>query len=68
MMKSQTKKKQLSVVCRRDSRDDGNKVAILCPANRYFLVAVECTEGDICCFASIYIGLPSNNPRRPSLG
>ena len=30
------KKKQLSVVCRRDSRDDGNKVAILCPANRYF--------------------------------
>ena len=32
------------------------------------LVAVECTEGDICCFASIYIGLPSNNPRRPSLG
>jgi len=33
-MKSQTKKKQLSVVCRRDSRDDGDKrVAILCPAD-----------------------------------
>jgi len=33
MMKSQTKKTTKSVVCRRDSRDDGDKVAILCPAD-----------------------------------
>ena len=29
------KKKQLSVVCRRDSRDDGDKVAILCPVDQW---------------------------------
>jgi len=29
------------------------RVAILCPADLTDSVAVECTEGDICCFASI---------------
>lgn len=36
-MKSQTKKKQLSVVCRRDSRDDSDKVALFCPADQWLL-------------------------------